>query len=68
MIDDKVYEKLRSLKGQRSFSKLLDSLVEESRARKKALLGKEFGTLTNGEAAEFENAIEEFRRNFRLRT
>ena len=68
MIDDKVYEKLRSIKGQRSFSKLLDSLVEESRARKKALLGKEFGTLTNGEAAEFENAIEEFRRNFRLRT
>ena len=66
MIDDKVYEKLRSIKGQKSFSKLLDSLVEESKTRKKTLLGKEFGTLTSGEAAEFEKAIEEFRRNFRF--
>ena len=66
MIDDKVYEKLRSIKGQKSFSKLLDSLVEEFKTRKKTLLGKEFGTLTGGEAAEFEKAIEEFRRNFRF--
>ncbi len=66
MIDDKVYEKLRSIKGQKSFSKLLDSLVEEFKTRKKTLLGKEFGTLTSGEAAEFEKAIEEFRRNFRF--
>lgn len=66
MIDDKVYEKLRSIKGQKSFSKLLDSLVEESKTRKKTLLGKEFGTLTGGEAAEFEKAIDEFRWNFRF--
>ncbi|MHB1810886.1 MAG: antitoxin VapB family protein [Thermoplasmataceae archaeon] len=66
MIDDKVYEKLRSIKGQKSFSKLLDSLVEESKTRKKTILGKEFGTLTGGEAAEFEKAIEEFRWNFRF--
>ena len=66
MIDDKVYEKLRSIKGQKSFSKLLDSLVEEFKTRKKTLLGKEFGTLTGGEAAEFEKAIEEFRWNFRF--
>jgi len=40
MIEDKVYKKLRSIKGAKSFSKLLDSLVDESKSKRKAILDR----------------------------
>ncbi len=67
MIEDRVYRKLRSVKGTKSFSKLLDALVEESKSIKKAKLKKYFGTLSKEEARQWEYAMGEIRKNFRVR-
>lgn len=67
MIEDRVYRKLRSVKGTKSFSKLLDALVEESRSIKKAKLRKAFGTLSKEKAEDMEYAINEIRKNFKVR-
>ncbi|EQD43437.1 protein containing DUF217 [mine drainage metagenome] len=68
MIEDKVYKKLRSMKGSQSFSKLLDSLVGESGIRRKTALARYFGVIKDKEADEWEYAIKEFRKGFRVRT
>ncbi len=67
MIEDRVYKKLRSIKGSKSFSKLLDSLVGESKSRRKDILSRYFGLLKKDEAAEWEYAIREFRKSFKVR-
>ncbi len=67
MIEDRVYDKLKSLKGLRSFSKLLDSLVEESKGRRKADLGRHFGSLKKKEAEKWEYVIRESQKSFKVR-
>lgn len=68
MIEDRVYRKLRSVKGTKSFSKLLDALVEESMDIKKAKLRKYFGAISKEEAERWKYAIGEIRKNFKVRT
>ena len=67
MIEDRVYRKLRSVKGTKSFSKLLDALVEESQSIRKAKLEKYFGVLSKEDAERMEYAIRELRKNFKVR-
>ena len=50
MIRDQVYRKLARIKGKRSFSKLLDSLVDERNGARLAAFEKLRGILTDREA------------------
>lgn len=67
MIEDRVYRKLRSVKGTKSFSKLLDALVDESMNIKKARLRRYFGSISDEQAERMQYAIGEIRKNFRVR-
>lgn len=68
MIEDRVYLKLRSIKGSRSFGKVIDSLFEESHSARKARLKKYAGILSRTEADELAETAREIRRNLKART
>ena len=62
MIRDDVYRKLVEIKGDRSFSDVIEELIEESVSLRKKKLERYFGILSEEEAKEILKAIEESRR------
>lgn len=67
MIKDTVYRKLSEVKNSKSFSELLDELVEESKTSKLSRLKKYIGIITEKEADSMEKASKKFRREFKAR-
>ncbi|BDC00059.1 antitoxin [Saccharolobus caldissimus] len=69
-ISDEVYEKLSKLKGNKSFSEVINDLIEfyyENKKGRKEILHSIFGILSEEEARELEKEVEEFRKNFKMR-
>ena len=62
MIRDDVYRKLVEIKGDKSFSDVIEELIEESVSLRKKKLERYFGILSEEEAKEILKAIEESRR------
>ena len=62
MIRDDVYKKLVEIKGDKSFSEVIEELIEESVSLRKKKLERYFGILSEEEAKEILKAIEESRR------
>jgi len=62
MIRDDVYRKLNEIKGNKSFSDIIEELIEESLSLRKKKLEKYFGILSEGEAKELEREIKETRK------
>ena len=60
-VRDEVYKKLAQFKGDRSFSDVIEELIEESVSLRKKL-ERYFGILSEEEAKEILKAIEESRR------
>ena len=67
IIKDTVYRKLSEVKNSKSFSELLDELVEESKTSKLSRLKKYIGIITEKEADSMEKASKKFRREFKAR-
>jgi len=62
MIRDDVYRKLNEIKGNKSFSDIIEELIEESLSLRKKKLEKYFGILSEEEAKELEREIKEMRK------
>jgi len=62
MIKDNVYRKLNEIKGDKSFSDIIEELIEESLSLRKKKLDKYFGILSEEEAEELEREIKEMRK------
>jgi len=62
MIRDDVYRKLNEIKGNKSFSDIIEKLIEESLSLRKKKLEKYFGILSEEEAKELERKIKEMRK------
>jgi len=63
VIRDDVYRKLNEIKGNKSFSDIIEELIEESLSLRKKKLKKYFGILSEEEAKELEREIKEMRKN-----
>ncbi|BCS93498.1 hypothetical protein L3N51_01761 [Metallosphaera sp. J1] len=61
MIRDDVYERLLEIKGDRSFSELIDQLIRESRDSRNKRLMRYFGILTDEEANKLEEEVKRAR-------
>mgnify|MGYP001770676634 FL=1 len=61
-VRDDVYRKLVEIKGNRSFSEVIEQLLKDSAKLRKLERQKYFGILTEEEAKEIMRAIEESRR------
>ncbi|BDC17743.1 hypothetical protein HS5_06330 [Acidianus sp. HS-5] len=69
-ISDEVYEKLSKLKSNKSFSQIINELIEyynETRKGRVEALDMIFGIISEEEAKELEKEVEEFRKNFKVR-
>jgi len=62
LIRDDVYKKLNEIKGNKSFSDIIEELIEESLSLRKKKLKKYFGILSKEEAKELEREIKEMRK------
>jgi predicted CopG family antitoxin len=62
MIRDDVYRKLNEIKGNKSFSDIIEELIEESLSLRKKKLEKYFGILSKEEAEKLEREIKEMRK------
>jgi predicted CopG family antitoxin len=62
MIRDDVYRKLNEIKGNKSFSDIIEELIEESLSLRKKKLEKYFSILNEEEAKELEREIKEMRK------
>ncbi|MFP3227134.1 MAG: antitoxin VapB family protein [Sulfolobaceae archaeon] len=62
MIRDDVYKKLVEIKGDKSFSEIIEELIEESQILRRRKLEKYFGILNGEEAEEMMKEIEEVRK------
>ena len=62
MIRDDVYEKPLEIKGDKSFSDVIEELIEESLSLRKRKIEKYFGLLSKEEANELYKKIEEMRK------
>ncbi|PVU70571.1 antitoxin [Candidatus Nanobsidianus stetteri] len=62
MIRDDVYRKLNEIKGNKSFSDIIEELIEESLSLRKKKLEKYFGILSKEEAKKLEREIKEMRK------
>jgi len=62
MIRDDVYRKLNEIKGNKSFSDIIEELIKESLSLRKKKLEKYFGILSKEEAEELEREIKEMRK------
>jgi len=62
MIRDDVYKKLVEIKGDKSFSEIIEELIEESLILRRRKLEKYFGILNGEEAEEMMKEIEEVRK------
>ena len=61
MIREGAYRKLNEIKGNKSFSDIIEELIEESLSLRKKKLGEYFGILSEEEAKELEREIKEMR-------
>jgi len=61
-VRDDVYRKLNEIKGNKSFSDIIEELIEESLSLRKKKLDKYFGILSKEEAKELEREIKEMRK------
>ena len=61
-VRDDVYRKLNEIKGNKSFSDIIEELIKESLSLRKKKLKKYFGILSNEEAEELEREIKEMRK------
>ncbi|MEM0173196.1 MAG: antitoxin VapB family protein [Sulfolobaceae archaeon] len=61
MIRDDVYRKLLEIKGNKSFSEVIEELIEESLSVRRKRIEKYFGILSEGEAEELVKEIKEMR-------
>jgi len=61
VIRDDVYRKLNEIKGNKSFSDIIEELIEESLSLRRKKLEKYFGILSEEEAKELEREIKEMR-------
>ena len=62
MIRDDVYKKLVEIKGDKSFSEIIEELIEESLILRRRKLEKYFGILNGEEAEEMMKEIKEARK------
>jgi len=62
LIRDDVYKKLNEIKGNKSFSDIIEELIKESLSLRKKKLKKYFGILSKQEAKELEGEIKEMRK------
>ena len=62
MIRDDVYKKLVEIKGDKSFSEIIEELIEESLTLRRRKLEKYFGILDEEEAEEMMKEIKEVRK------
>jgi len=62
MIRDDVYKKLVEIKGNKSFSEIIEELIEESLILRRRKLEKYFGILNGEEAEEMMKEIKEVRK------
>jgi len=62
LIRDDIYKKLNEIKGDKSFSDIIEDLIEESLSLRKKKLDKYFGILSKEEAKELEREIKEMRK------
>jgi predicted CopG family antitoxin len=62
MIRDDVYRKLNEIKGNKSFSDIIEELIEESLSLRNKKLEKYFGILSEEEVKELEREIKEMRK------
>jgi predicted CopG family antitoxin len=67
MITDEVYRKLSLIKGERSFSELLDEILTEVKSERNARIMKFFGIIGDNEANEIRKNVVEFRKSFKVR-
>jgi predicted CopG family antitoxin len=63
MIRDDVYNKLPKIKGNKSFSYIIEELIEESISLRRKKIEKYFGILKEEEAEELKKEIYEMRKN-----
>jgi predicted CopG family antitoxin len=63
MIRDDVYNKLARIKGNKSFSDIIEELIEESISLRRKRIEKYFGILKDDEAKELKKEIYEMRKN-----
>jgi len=61
MIRDEVYKKLVEIKGDKSFSDVIEELIEESLSLRKKRLERYFGILSNEDGEELMKKIKEMR-------
>ena len=61
-VRDDVYRKLNEIKGNKSFSDIIEELIKESLSLRKKKLKKYFGILSKQEAKELEGEIKEMRK------
>jgi len=62
MIRDDIYRKLNEIKGNKSFSDIIEELIEESLSLRRKKLEKYFGILSEEDAKELEREIKEIRK------
>jgi predicted CopG family antitoxin len=62
LIRDDIYKKLNEIKGNKSFSDIIEELIEESLSLRKKKLEKYFGILNKEESEELEREIREMRK------
>jgi predicted CopG family antitoxin len=62
LIRDDIYRKLNEIKGNKSFSDIIEELIEESLSLRKKKLEKYFGVLSKEEAKKLEREIKEMRK------
>ncbi|QXJ28879.1 VapB protein (antitoxin to VapC) [Saccharolobus shibatae B12] len=62
MIRDDVYKKLFEIKGDKSFSEVIEELIKESLSVRRKKIEKYFGILNEEEARELAKEIEEMRK------
>jgi predicted CopG family antitoxin len=67
MIQDTVYRKLAVLKKKRSFSEVLEELVEESKAVKQARLRRYFGIVKDEDAKTMKAKAAKIRSELEVR-
>ncbi|MBP1357645.1 MAG: antitoxin VapB family protein [Sulfolobus sp.] len=63
MVSDEVYEKLKKIKGDKSFSEVIDEMIEKAYGNNFKALSKYFGILSE-EAEEIGKEIEENRKRY----
>jgi|GEM_PF-499142 Uncharacterized ACR, COG1753. len=63
MIRDDVYNKLARIKGDKSFSDIIEELIEESISLRRKKIEKYFGILKEEETEELKKEIYEMRKD-----